>query len=172
MEFSLLEKSKIIQPSTSPFSAPIVLVIKADKRSWRITLDIRALNAVTKPVQSVIPNIQEILDLCGGQEFYTTLDFQAGFHQILVEPEHSPRTAFACFLGAFEYLRMPMGLRESPGTFQRCMNELIKDVQARIFVYIDDLIITSKTAVQHLADIDEVLGKIENIGKRLKGDEG
>uniref|UniRef100_A0A8R1HTI6 RNA-directed DNA polymerase n=1 Tax=Caenorhabditis japonica TaxID=281687 RepID=A0A8R1HTI6_CAEJA len=63
-----------------------------------------------------------------------------------------------------------MGLKGAPGTFQRCMNELIKDVQARIFVYIDDLIITSRSAAEHLQDIDEVLGRIEDIGMKLKAE--
>uniref|UniRef100_A0A8R1I4Q2 RNA-directed DNA polymerase n=2 Tax=Caenorhabditis japonica TaxID=281687 RepID=A0A8R1I4Q2_CAEJA len=169
-QIKLMLEQRIIQPPDSPFLAPIVLVRKADGKSWRFTVDFRGLNAITNPVQSIIPNIQEILDLCGGQELYTSLDFQSGFHQILMEPEHSPRTAFACFLGAFEYLRMPMGLKGSPGTFQRCMNLLIKEVKARIFIYIDDVIITSKDAKEHLKDIDEVLGKIEGIGMKLKVD--
>ncbi|EGT56837.1 hypothetical protein CAEBREN_06252 [Caenorhabditis brenneri] len=163
-------KQRIIQRSDSPFCAPIVLVRKADQKSWRFTVDFRALNAVTTPVQSVIPNIHEILDLCAEQAFYTSLDFQQGFHQIPVEPAHCARTAFACHLGTFEYLRMPMGLKGSPGTFQRVMNDLIKDMKARVFVYIDDMIITSPDATQHLKDIHEVLTKIEIIGMKLKAE--
>ncbi|EGT47349.1 hypothetical protein CAEBREN_15307 [Caenorhabditis brenneri] len=158
----------IIRPTDSPFAAPIVLVRKADKTSWRFTVDFRALNAMTTPVQSVIPNIHEILDLCAGKTLYTTLDFQQGFHQIPVEPLHCQRTAFACHLGAFEYVRMPMGLKGSPGTFQRVMNNLIKEMRARIFVYIDDMVLTSENAVQHLKDVEEVLDKIEKIGMKLR----
>ncbi|EGT34582.1 hypothetical protein CAEBREN_30225, partial [Caenorhabditis brenneri] len=163
-------KQKIIRPTDSPFKAPIVLVRKADKTSWRFTVDFRALNTLTKPVQSIIPNIHDILDLCAGKALYTTLDFQSGFHQIPVESSHCARTAFACHLGAFEYLRMPMGMRGSPGTFQRVMNNIIKDFKARVFVYIDDIVLTSETPNQHLRDIDEVLEKIEDVGMKLRPD--
>ncbi|EGT58928.1 hypothetical protein CAEBREN_19301 [Caenorhabditis brenneri] len=167
-QISEMLKQEIIRPTESPFAAPIVLVRKADKTSWRFTVDFRALNAMTTPVQSVIPNIHEILDLCAGKAFYTTLDFQQGFHQIPVEPAHCPRTAFACHMGAFEYIRMPMGLKGSPGTFQRVMNSLIKEIRARIFVYIDDMVITSEDAIQHLKDIEEVLDQIEKSGMKLR----
>ncbi|EFO90955.1 hypothetical protein CRE_29046 [Caenorhabditis remanei] len=161
-------KQGIIRPTDSPFSAPIVLVRKADKTSWRFTVDFRALNALTQPVQSIIPNIHEILDLCAGKILYTTLDFQQGFHQIPVEPAHCARTAFACHMGAFEYIRMPMGLKGSPGTFQRVMNTLIKEIQARVFVYIDDMVLTSESPSQHVRDIEEVLDKIEKSGMKLR----
>ncbi|PIC13741.1 hypothetical protein B9Z55_027598 [Caenorhabditis nigoni] len=123
---------------------------------------------MTTPVQSIIPNIHEILDLCAGKSLYTTLDFQQGFHQIPVEPTHCARTAFACHLGVFEYIRMPMGLKGSPGTFQRVMNAMIKEMQARVFVYVDDMVLTSETAEQHLKDVEEVLDKIEKSGMKLR----
>lgn len=167
-QVKVMLEQKIIQPSLSPFSAPIVLVRKADKTSWRFTVDFRGLNAVTIPTQSVIPNIQDIIDLCGNKQFYSTVDFHSGFHQIPMEPAHCQRTAFACFLGTFEYLRMPMGLRGSPGTFQRAMDGIVAEFRAKVFVYIDDLIVTSATAEEHLADIHEVLGKIEQIGMKLR----
>ncbi|KHJ78363.1 reverse transcriptase, partial [Oesophagostomum dentatum] len=161
-------KDGIIRESTSPFCAPIVLVKKREANSWRFTIDFRGLNAITKPQQSIIPNIQDIIDLCANQCYYSSLDFQQGFHQIPLEEEHCERTAFACFLGAFEYIRMPMGLKGAPATFQRIMDDFKKYLRARVFIYIDDLIITSETAEQHLEDIDEVLAKIELIGMKLK----
>lgn len=85
-----------------------------------------------------------------------------------MEDSHCERTAFACFLGSFEYIRMPMGLKGAPATFQRIMDDFRKRLRAQVFIYIDDLIITSETPVDHLTDIDEVLGKIEQIGMKLK----
>uniref|UniRef100_A0A1I7XQE0 Reverse transcriptase domain-containing protein n=1 Tax=Heterorhabditis bacteriophora TaxID=37862 RepID=A0A1I7XQE0_HETBA len=96
------------------------------------------------------------------------MDFQAEFHQIPVESSHYERTPFACFLGAYEYVAMPMGLMGAPGTFQRIMNELAKGSRARVFIYTDDLVIKSDTADEHLQDVDEVLGKIEAIRMKLK----
>ncbi|EYC34079.1 hypothetical protein Y032_0001g233 [Ancylostoma ceylanicum] len=158
----------IIRESTSPFCSPIVLVRKREANSWRFTIDFRGLNAITKPQQSILPNIQDIIDLCANKCLYSSLDFQQGFHQIPLEKTHCERTAFACFLGAFEYIRMPMGLKGAPATFQRIMDNFKKHLRARVFIYIDDLIITSETPEEHLADIDEVLTKIEQIGMELK----
>ncbi|VDO99012.1 unnamed protein product [Heligmosomoides polygyrus] len=151
----------IIRESTSPFGVLIVLVKKRDANSWRFTIDFRELNAITKPHQSILPNNQDIIDLCANKCLYSSLDFQQGFHQIPVEESHCERTAFACFLGSFEYFRMPMGLKGAPATFQRIMDDLKKRLRAQVFIYIDDLIITSETSEEHLTDIDEVLGKIE-----------
>ncbi|KAL6728867.1 hypothetical protein Aduo_010600 [Ancylostoma duodenale] len=158
----------IIRESTSPFCSPIVLVRKREANSWRFTIDFRGLNAITKPQQSILPNIQDIIDLCANKCLYSSLDFQQGFHQIPLEETHCERTAFACFLGAFEYIRMPMGLKGAPATFQRIMDNFKKHLRARVFIYIDDLIITSETPEEHLVDIDEVLTKIEQIGMKLK----
>ncbi|KIH66015.1 integrase core domain protein [Ancylostoma duodenale] len=161
-------KEGIILESSSPFCAPIVLVKKREANTWRFTIDFRGLNAITKPQQSILPDIQDIIDLCANQCLYTSLDFQQGFHQIPLQEEHCERTAFACFLGAFEYIHMPMGLKGAPATFQRIMDDFKKYLRARVFIYIDDLIITSATPDEHLTDIDEVLGKIELIGMKLK----
>ena len=75
-------KDGIIRESSSPFCAPIVLVRKREANTWRFTIDYRGLNAITKPQQSILPNIQDIVDLCANQSLYTSLDFQQGFHQI------------------------------------------------------------------------------------------
>ncbi|VDP21981.1 unnamed protein product [Heligmosomoides polygyrus] len=136
--------------------------------AWRFTIDFREFNAITRPQQSILPNIQDIIDLCANQCLYTSLDFQQGFHQIPLEDSHCKRTAFACFLGAFEYIRMPMGLKGAPVTFQRIMNDCKKHLRARVFIYIDNFIITSETAEDHLRDIDEVLTKIRDIGMKLE----
>uniref|UniRef100_A0A183GK43 Reverse transcriptase domain-containing protein n=1 Tax=Heligmosomoides polygyrus TaxID=6339 RepID=A0A183GK43_HELPZ len=160
-------KDGIIRESTSPFCAPIVLVKKRDANSWRFTIDFRGLNAITKPQQSILPNIQDIIDVCANKCIYSSLDFQQGFHQIPLEETHCERTAFACFLGSFEYIRMPMGLKGAPATFQRIMDDFKKYLKAQVFIYIDDLIVTSETPEEHLHDLEEVLGKIQEIGMKL-----
>ncbi|KHJ98185.1 integrase core domain protein, partial [Oesophagostomum dentatum] len=84
---------RIIEKSTSPFCAPIVLVRKKDS-SWRFVVDYRQLNSITKTETYLIPNIQEIVDLTSGKTFYTKVDFKSGFHQIPLEKSHRERTAF------------------------------------------------------------------------------
>ncbi|EFP07148.1 hypothetical protein CRE_30552 [Caenorhabditis remanei] len=163
-----MESQGIIRPSSSPFSAPIVMVRKADGESWRFCIDFRQINNITEPVQSILPNLQELLDVTAENAIYTTLDFASGFHQIPLEEEHCERTAFASFMGVYEYIRMPMGLKGSPGTFQRIMHKLIKPLRAKVFCYIDDIILTSPTPEQHLEDIEEILTMVEESGMKLK----
>ncbi|KIH62578.1 hypothetical protein ANCDUO_07138 [Ancylostoma duodenale] len=121
-------KDGIVRESQSPSCAPILLVRKRDVNSLRFTIDLRRLNAITKPQQSILPNVQDILDLCDNQCLYTytSLDSQQGFYQIPLEESHCGRTAFACFLGAFEYVRMPMGLEGGPAISQRIMDDMKK----------------------------------------------
>uniref|UniRef100_A0A1I7TLW9 Tyrosine-protein kinase n=1 Tax=Caenorhabditis tropicalis TaxID=1561998 RepID=A0A1I7TLW9_9PELO len=148
-------RQDLIRESKSPMASPIVLVPKADKESWRFCIDYRQINTITEPVQSVLPNIQELLDITAESCVYTTLDFAAGFHQIPVVEEHCERTAFASFMGVFEFVRMPMGLKGSSGTFQRVMYQMLRPLKARVFCYIDDIILTSRNTTEHLQDIDE-----------------
>ncbi|KAH7697545.1 Gap-Pol polyprotein-like protein [Aphelenchoides avenae] len=150
-------RQRIIQPSTSPFCSPIVMVKKADGKSWRFAVDYRALNAITEKQTYYLPLIQDILDSVGGKRYYSNFDFQSGFHQIPVKPEHVERTAFATFLGLFEFLRMPFGLCSAPATFQRVMESMRRELTAAFFIYLDDVVLASLTETEHLHDIDQFL---------------
>ncbi|EYC28693.1 hypothetical protein Y032_0007g3362 [Ancylostoma ceylanicum] len=129
-------KEGIIRESSSPFCTPIVLVKKREANTWRFTIDFRGLNAITKPQQSILPNIQDIIYLCTNQCLYSSLEFQQGFHQIPLQEDHCERIASACFLGTFEYIRMPMELKGAQATFQRIMDDFKKYLQAKVFIYI------------------------------------
>jgi hypothetical protein len=162
-------KQKIIQPSNSPFCSPIILVRKADN-SWRFAVDYRRLNSLTKKQTYFLPLIQDILDLIGGKRIYSSFDFQSGFHQIPLHPPHYERTAFATFMGLFEFLRMPFGLCGAPETFQRTMESLRKELTAAFFVYMDDVVLASDDEESHLRDIRHFLRVIAKHGMKLKLD--
>ncbi|KAH7702023.1 pol polyprotein, partial [Aphelenchoides avenae] len=163
-------RQHIIRPSTSPFCSPIVMVKKADGKSWRFAVDYRALNNITQKQTSYLPLIQDILDSVGGKRYYSNFDFQSGFHQIPVEPEHVERTAFATFLGLFEFLRMPFGLCSAPATFQRVMESMRRELTAAFFIYLDDVVLASLTEKEHLRDIDQFLDVIIRRGMKLRLD--
>lgn len=163
-------RQRIIQPSTSPFCSPIVMVKKADGKSWRFAVDYRRLNAITVKQTYYLPLIQDILDSVGGRRYYSNFDFQSGFHQIPVYPEHVERTAFATFLGLFEFLRMPFGLCSAPATFQRVMESMRKELTDAFFIYLDDVVLASDTEDQHLSDIDQFLQVIIKYAMRLRLD--
>ena len=124
---SKLEKG-VIQPSKSPYSAPIVLQTKKDW-SWRFCVDYRKLNDVTLKDAFLIPKIHQTFDALNGQKYLSSLDLASGYWQVPVAEKDRHKTAFVTPDGGFyEYVMMPFGLSNAPGTFQRLMNELFRDL--------------------------------------------
>ncbi|PAV73798.1 hypothetical protein WR25_20102 [Diploscapter pachys] len=162
-----LLRQGVIEPSNSSFSSPIVLVKKKDN-SIRFTTDFRALNNVTRKEIYLIPSIKEIIDTAGGKKYYTNIDLASGFYQILLREKDRPLTAFITNSGNYQYCRMAMGLCGAPHTFQKAINELQRSISAKIYTYLDDILIASDTFEQHLAEIEEVLTKLQEFGLKAK----
>jgi RNase H-like domain found in reverse transcriptase/Reverse transcriptase (RNA-dependent DNA polymerase) len=166
---------KIIRPSISPYSSPVWVVPKkldaSGKRKHRMVIDYRKLNEVTVEDKYPIPRIDEILDNLGKCTYFTTLDLAQGFHQIEVDSNSIEKTAFSVNNGHFEYLRMPFGLKNAPATFQRMMDEILKEYLYRFcFVYMDDIVIFSKSLHDHIIHIKMIFQKLRNVNLKIQLD--
>jgi len=163
----LLEQG-VIQESYSPYAAPVVLVRKKSG-DIRLCIDYRRLNAKTVGDAYPLPRIQESFDALVGSQYFSTLDLVSGYHQIAMDPADQHKTAFVTPMGLYEYTRMPMGLMSAPATFQRLMQTTMSDFMfSFLLVYLDDLLVYSRTFEQHLVHLDQLLSKIIQVGLKLR----
>lgn len=158
----------IIRPSRSPFSSNVVLVRKHDG-SLRLCIDYRYLNSRTIKDNYALPRIEEILDSLSGNTYFSVLDMKSGYHQIEIAEEHKERTAFTVGpLGFYEFNRMSFGLANAPATYQRLQEQCLGDLHLKIcFIYLDDLIIFSKSFREHLNRLQQVFQRIRDYGLKL-----
>ncbi|KAM0058195.1 putative nucleotidyltransferase, Ribonuclease H [Helianthus debilis subsp. tardiflorus] len=153
----LLDKG-FIQPSSSPWGAPILFVKKKDG-SMRLCIDYRELNKVTIKNRYPLPRIDDLFDQLQGAAYFSKIDLRSGYHQLKVRAEDVPKTAFRTRYGHFEFLVMPFGLTNAPAAFMDLMNRVCKPYLDKfVIVFIDDILIYSRSQVEHEKHLKCILG--------------
>ncbi|KAJ9533200.1 hypothetical protein QJQ45_018307, partial [Haematococcus lacustris] len=147
----------LIEPSSSPYGAPILFVQKKDG-SLRMCIDYRALNKLTVRDRYPLPRIDDLFDKLAGKRVFSSLDLQSGYHQIRITEEDVPKTAFLTPMGQFQFKVLCFGLTNAPATFQRMMNNVFKPlINECVLVYIDDILVMSNTPEEHVQHLRQVL---------------
>ena len=157
-----------IQPSKSPYGAPILFVRKKDG-SLRMCVDYRKLNDITKKDRTPLPRIDELLDSLYGANVFSTLDLYKGYHQVRVRERDIQKTAFRTAYGLYEYNVLPFGLCNAPASFQTMMTNVLRPYLGKFcVVYLDDVLIYSKTPEDHLRHIRLVLQELQRHKLHIK----
>ncbi|GBG69643.1 hypothetical protein CBR_g4472 [Chara braunii] len=146
-----------IRPSSSPYGAPVLFVWKKNK-DLRLCIDYRKLNVQIVKNAGPLPRIDELLERLGGAKYFSKLDLKLGYHQISIRPNDRYKSAFKTWYGHFEWVVMPFGLTNAPTTFQAVMtNEFRAMLDRFVLVYLDDILIYSRSLEDHLGHLRRVL---------------
>ena len=166
---NMLEED-IIEFSNSPWCSPAVMVRKPNG-SFRLCLDFRQLNSVTKPDAFPIPRIEDILSSLHGSTIFSALDMKSGFWQFPLRKQDREKTAFICGNQLYQFKVMPFGVMNGSASFQRLMTQVLGDCLGRnAYVYCDDVIVFSKDKDSHGSDLREILDCFKVAGLTVNPD--
>ncbi|KAI3802804.1 hypothetical protein L1987_30947 [Smallanthus sonchifolius] len=157
----LLDKG-FIRPSFSPWGAPVLFVKKKDG-SFRMCIDYRELNKLTIKNRYPLPRIDDLFDQLQGSSYYSKIDLRSGYHQLRIQEEDVPKTAFRTRYGHYEFMVMPFGLTNAPAVFMDLMNRVCKPYLDKfVIVFIDDILIYSQTQEEHEQHLRLILELLKN----------
>src|ERR1043165_8393324 len=157
-------KNGVIEKSKSPYTANVVVVGKKDGDSEgmdRLYVNFGPLNKKTIPDRYPLAIIKEIIRLFEGYEYYTAIDLKVAYWQVPVRPQDREKTAFRTNSRHYQFRVMPFELNNVPATFQRLMNEILRDyLEKFVIVYLDDIVIFFKDKKSYKRHVRKVLNKI------------
>ena len=168
-----------------PITSPIVLVSKKAKPKdlsgeltkeqslsfYRFCCDFRYLNSQTQDFRYHIPDLQELTESFTERtpNYITSIDLSKGFFQMPISGDSTKYTAFNTCFGTYKFLRLPMGLKTSPNSFQLLMDKVLKGLTFKsVLCYIDDILVASETFSQHLDDLQEVFDRLKAAGLKIE----
>ncbi len=171
-ELDKLEKAGIIEPSVSNWTSPLlILEKKSQPGEYRIAIDYKHINKVVKPMFYPLPTLDTVIDSISQNrpKIFSTLDMISGYYQIKLTDESKEKSAFSTHMGAFQFTRMPNGLKNAPASYQLAMSEVFRGLNFKIMqIYMDDLIVVGQDANTHLRNLSLVLDRLIDNGLTLK----
>lgn len=175
-EIERLLENGIIQKSFSPYNSPIWTVPKKGvdengKPKRRMVIDYSKLNSQTIADRYPIPDINLTLQNLGNAKYFSTVDLESGFHQIKIKESDREKTAFAINGAKYEFIRMPFGLKNAPSIFQRCVDDILRPYIGKFaYVYIDDVLIFSKTKEEHMQHIAIIVNALHKANMKISSE--
>ncbi|GKA21134.1 reverse transcriptase domain-containing protein [Tanacetum coccineum] len=181
----LLDAGLIYPISDSPWVSPVhcvpkkggMTVVTNDENElvptrlvtgWRVCIDYRKLNEATRKDHFPLPFMDQMLERLAGNEYYCFLDGFSGYFQIPIDPKDQEKTTFTCPYGTFAYRRMPFGLCNAPGTFQRCMMAIFHDmIEKTMEVFMDDFSVFGNSFSTCLSNLEKMLKRCEDTNLAL-----
>ncbi|GJU23551.1 reverse transcriptase domain-containing protein [Tanacetum coccineum] len=176
----LLDAGMIYPISDSPWVSPVhcvpkkggITVVANEENElistrlvtgWRVCIDYRKLNEATRKDHFPLPFMDQMIERLAGNEFYYFLDGFSGYFQIPIDPQDQEKTTFTCPYGTFAYRRMPFGLCNAPGTFQRCMMAIFHDmIEKTMEVFMDDFSVFGDSFDSCLSNLEKMLKRCED----------
>jgi Reverse transcriptase (RNA-dependent DNA polymerase) len=169
-EVNRMLAEEIIEPTTSEWSSPVVLVPKRDG-GMRLCVDYRKLNNPTERDVYPLSRLDERIDNLGDSVVISTLDANSGYWQVSMHPDDRDKTTFTFHVGTFHFKRIPFGLRSAPSTFQRAMDVILFGVRwKKCLCYLDDIIFFSSSIEIHVEDLHKVLSPLRDARVSLRLD--
>ncbi|GJW26076.1 reverse transcriptase domain-containing protein [Tanacetum coccineum] len=186
----LLDAGLIYPISDSPWVSPVHCVLKKGGMTivtndenelvptrlvtgWRVCIDYQKLNEATRKDHFPLPFMDQMLERLARNEYYFFLDGFSGYFQIPIDPKDQEKTTFTCPYGMFAYRRMPFGLCNAPGTFQRCMMAIFHDmIEKTMEVFMDDFLVFGNSFSTYLSNLEKMLKRCEDTNLALNWEKG
>ena len=161
--------ANIIRESQSPWNSPIFL-LKKKNNEYRFVCDYRKLNAITVPKFHPLPTLENCLDLVGQEQptIFSVCDQKSGYYSIKMHPDSVAKTAFSTRSSHYEFLRLPFGCQGATTTYVMALSKLLhRELQENALLYLDDLILFSKSFDKHLELLEKVFAKFRTAHLRM-----